>query len=88
MEEGDGAQKVPIEVWEYVALHGERDPVQVTMVIDFKRDLIREEIVLGYPGRLNLITCALKSRELSIWRQEEMWLKMASERWEAWKDLV
>lgn len=82
MEEGDGAQKVPIEVWEYVALHGERDPVQVTMVIDFKRDQIREEIVLG------LITCALKSRELSIWRQEEMWLKMASERWEAWKDLV
>ena len=44
MEEGDGAQKVPIEVWEYVALHGERDPVQVTMVIDFKRDQIREEI--------------------------------------------
>lgn len=82
MEEGDGAQKVPIEVWEYVALHGERDPVEVTMVIDFKRDQIREEIVLG------LITCALKSRELSIWRQEEMWLKMASERWEAWKDLV
>lgn len=82
MEEGDGAQKVPIDVWEYVALHGERDPVEVTMVIDFKRDQIREEIVLG------LITCALKSRELSIWRQEEMWLKMASERWEAWKDLV
>ena len=82
MEEGDGAQKVPIDVWEYVVLHGERDPVEVTMVIDFKRDQIREEIVLG------LITCALKSRELSIWRQEEMWLKMASERWEAWKDLV
>lgn len=36
----DGCLDV-LDVWQYVAMHGERDPVEVTMVIDFKRHQIR-----------------------------------------------